>query len=114
MAPWSACAGLIAGAARLLPKDGVLFLYGPFKEAGRHTAPSNETFDADLRAHSPSWGVRDLDDVAALAARHGLALAETVAMPANNRSVVFRLIGERDRGGAEILASETWRKRRIS
>lgn len=91
IAPWEACEGLIAGAARLLPLDGVLFLYGPFMEAGRHTAPSNAAFDANLRARDPRWGVRDLDKVAALAARHRLALAETVAMPANNRSVVFRM-----------------------
>jgi hypothetical protein len=58
-------------------------------EQGRHTAPSNAAFDADLRARDPRWGVRDLDIVAELARRHGLALAETVAMPANNRSVLF-------------------------
>lgn len=90
IAPWSVCAGLMAGAARVLPAAGVLYLYGPFKEAGRHTAPSNAVFDADLRASDPRWGVRDLGEVAALAARHGLAHVETVAMPANNRSVVFR------------------------
>jgi len=94
IAPWSACEGLVAGAARLLPADGVLFLYGPYREAGRHTAPSNAAFDADLRAQDPRWGVRDLEAVAALAARHGLAHVETVTMPANNRSVVFRRAGE--------------------
>src|SRR5579883_360009 len=90
IAPWAAAMGLVAGAARLLPAGGVLYLYGPFKEGGRHTAPSNEAFDADLRARNALWGVRDLDEVAALARRHGLDHAETVAMPANNRSVVFR------------------------
>ena len=55
VAPWSACEGLIAGAARVLPPGGVLYLYGPYKEEGRHTAPSNEAFDADLRARDPSW-----------------------------------------------------------
>lgn len=90
IAPWSAAEGLMAGAARLLPASGVLYLYGPYKEGGRHTAPSNEAFDADLRARDPSWGVRDLGEVIALAARHGLVHVETVVMPANNRSVVFR------------------------
>jgi len=90
VAPWSACEGLIAGAARVLPPGGVLYLYGPYKEEGRHTAPSNEAFDADLRARDPSWGVRDLDEVMALARRHSFAHQETVIMPANNRSVVFR------------------------
>jgi SAM-dependent methyltransferase len=90
IAPWTAAIGLIAGAARLLPQDGLLCLYGPFMEKGRHTAPSNAAFDADLRARDPRWGVRDLDAVAELARRHGLALGQTIAMPANNRSVLFR------------------------
>lgn len=90
IAPWSAAEGLMAGAARVLPAGGVLYLYGPYKEAGRHIAPSNAAFDADLRARDPRWGVRDLEAVIALALRHGLAHQETVAMPANNRSVVFR------------------------
>ena len=95
IAPWSACIGLMAGAARLLPLGGLLYLYGPFMEKGRHTAPTNEAFDADLRARDPCWGVRDLDAVAEVAGRHGLELEETVAMPANNRSVVFRRSGRR-------------------
>lgn len=90
IAPWKACEGLIAGAARVLPAGGVLYLYGPYKVGGRHTAPSNAAFDADLRARDPAWGIRDLDEVAALAEKHGLTLAETVAMPANNLSVIFR------------------------
>jgi hypothetical protein len=90
IAPWAAAEGLVAGAERLLPAGGVLFLYGPFREHGRHTAPSNAAFDESLRTRNREWGVRDLDEVAALASRHGLALEERVAMPANNLSVVFR------------------------
>jgi SAM-dependent methyltransferase len=90
IAPWTAAEGLMAGAGRLLARGGVLYLYGPFKEDGRHTAPSNAAFDASLRARDPRWGVRDLDPVAALASEHGLALAERVAMPANNLSLVFQ------------------------
>jgi cyclopropane fatty-acyl-phospholipid synthase-like methyltransferase len=89
IAPWAA-EGLMAGAERLLPAGGVLFLYGPFREHGRHTAPSNAAFDESLRARNREWGVRDLDEVVALASRHGFALEERVAMPANNLSVVFR------------------------
>jgi hypothetical protein len=89
IAPWSAAEGLMAGAGRLLAPGSVLYLYGPFKEDGRHTAPSNAAFDASLRARDPQWGVRDLGEVAALARRHGLALAERIAMPANNLSLVF-------------------------
>ena len=91
IAPWSASAGLFAGARRLLDSGGVIYLYGPYRVDGRHTSPSNAAFDDDLRARDPQWGIRDLAEVTALAARHGFALAETVAMPANNLSVVFRL-----------------------
>jgi SAM-dependent methyltransferase len=90
ISPWSSSEGLIAGAERTLPRDGVLYLYGPYQIDGRHTAPSNQDFDARLRAQNPQWGVRDLTDVTKLAQRHGLTLAETVAMPANNLSVIFR------------------------
>jgi len=90
IAPWSAAEGLIAGAGRLLAPGAVLYLYGPFKENGHHTAPSNAAFDASLRASNKKWGVRDLGEVSALAGRHGLDFAERVAMPANNLSVVFR------------------------
>ena len=68
----------------------MLYLYGPFMEDGRHTAPSNAAFDESLKARDPAWGVRDVAAVAELAARHGLDLEERVAMPANNLSLVFR------------------------
>jgi SAM-dependent methyltransferase len=90
IAPWAVTEGLIAGAGRTLARDGLLYLYGPYKIDGRHTAPSNEDFDANLRARNPLWGVRDLTEVSSLAKRHGFALAETVPMPANNLSVIFR------------------------
>ncbi|NJP11268.1 MAG: DUF938 domain-containing protein [Leptolyngbyaceae cyanobacterium RU_5_1] len=91
IAPWSACLGLLAGAQRILPAGGILYLYGPFKQAGKHTAPSNEVFDQSLQLQNPDWGVRDLDDVVAAAQTEQLSLVKTVAMPANNLSVVFRL-----------------------
>ncbi len=90
ISPWTAAQGLMTGAARLLPAGGVLYLYGPFKENGEHTAPSNAAFDANLRARDPAWGVRDVGDVRALADSHGFDFVERVAMPANNLSLVFR------------------------
>ncbi len=90
ISPWTAASGLIEGAQRRLGPGGVLFFYGPFKQAGRHNAPSNAAFDRDLRARNPDWGVRDIDDVTALAAKCGFAHAASVAMPANNLSVIFR------------------------
>jgi SAM-dependent methyltransferase len=89
VAPWTATQGLIAGAARVLTFNGLLFLYGPFREGGMHTTVGNAMFDADLRARNPSWGVRDLDEITAFADRHGLKTPERIAMPANNLSMVF-------------------------
>ncbi|MFZ5778787.1 MAG: DUF938 domain-containing protein [Pseudomonadota bacterium] len=90
ISPWESAEGLVAGAGRLLPTGGVLYLYGPYRRNGRHTAPSNEAFDLDLRRRNPAWGVRDLEAVSALAAQHGFGPPEVVEMPANNLSVVFR------------------------
>jgi hypothetical protein len=90
ISPWAATEGLITGASRLLPAGGLLFLYGPYKIGGRHTAPSNQAFDEDLRRRNSEWGIRDLGDVTALAQRNGFAVPETVQMPANNLSVIFR------------------------
>jgi hypothetical protein len=90
ISPWAATLGLMAGAGRLLPSGGVLFLYGPFIDADVETAPSNLAFDHDLRGRDPAWGLRRVDAVAAAAARHGLALRERIAMPANNLALVFR------------------------
>jgi SAM-dependent methyltransferase len=90
IAPFRACEGLLDGAPSALRPGGVLLLYGPFRRAGHHTAPSNEAFDASLRARDPAWGVRDLELVSEVAERHGLRPAEVIEMPANNLSVVFR------------------------
>jgi hypothetical protein len=90
IAPWRACEGLLTGAGRVLPVGAPLVLYGPYRVGGAHTSPSNAAFDAGLRAQDPSWGVRDLETVLATAATHGLRHEETVAMPANNLTVVLR------------------------
>lgn len=90
IAPFAACSGLLEGAGRLLPEGGVLYLYGPYRVGGQHTAPSNAMFDQSLRARDPEWGIRDLEMVIDLAAKNGLGHTETVEMPANNLSVVFR------------------------
>lgn len=89
IAPWSACAGLMQGAARHLRPGGLLVTYGPYLEDGVPTAPGNLAFDEDLRARNAAWGLRRLGDVAAEAQRAGLALRERHAMPANNLLLVF-------------------------
>lgn len=92
ISPWSATLALLRGAARHLLDQGVLLLYGPFQEQGRHTAASNAAFDATLRERNPAWGVRELEVVAHVAAEHGLMQHEVVRMPANNLCVVFRRV----------------------
>jgi Protein of unknown function (DUF938) len=89
IAPWRVAEGLFAGAGRYLGADGRLFLYGPFKRDGHHTAISNAVFDTSLRDNNPDWGVRDIADLERLAETAGLALLETVGMPANNLILVF-------------------------
>jgi hypothetical protein len=81
------------GAGRVLPAGGALVLYGPFFESVVATAPSNLAFDQSLKARDPAWGLRSVDEVAALAARQGLELRERIAMPANNLSLVFARFG---------------------
>lgn len=89
--PWEVCLGLMAGAGRILPAGGILYLYGPFKQAGEHTAPSNAAFDQSLRSQNSAWGVRNLEDVVTAAHAQNLSLWKTYEMPANNISVIFRV-----------------------
>ena len=90
ISPWAATVGLMRGAGRLLEEGAPLYLYGPYRRAEVETAPSNEAFDADLRARDPQWGLRDLAEVVAEAGQHGLILDRVVEMPANNISVILR------------------------
>ena len=90
ISPWEATVGLMRGAGRLLPPGAPLILYGPYRRAGVPTAPSNEAFDASLRARDPQWGLRALEAVEAQAERNGLRLERVIEMPANNVTAVFR------------------------
>lgn len=90
ISPWAACLGLMQGAGALLPAGGLLYLYGPYKVGGVHTAPSNEAFDQSLRDRNPDWGLRDMEEVAGAAGRNGLVPEGQMAMPANNFSLLFR------------------------
>ena len=90
VAPWRATPALFEGARALLSTEHVLFLYGPYRRFGHHTSESNAQFDLDLRAQNPEWGLRELESVSDVAAGAGFVLAETVEMPANNFSLVFK------------------------
>lgn len=89
ISPWAMCEHLMAGAERILPPGGVLYLYGPFRQVGVQTAPSNEAFDRMLRDRNSAWGLRDLEAVCETAIAHSLKHIQTIPMPANNLSVVF-------------------------
>lgn len=90
ISPWDATEGLMRNAAKLLTPGAPLYLYGPYRIGGSHTAPSNEAFDSSLRSQNETWGVRDLEDVCAEAEKNGLDFIERVEMPSNNQSVIFR------------------------
>jgi hypothetical protein len=87
---WPQVERMFEGVARILPRGGLLALYGPFHYGGRPTSQSNARFDAMLRARDPASGVRDFDHIDALARRCGLTLLEDNAMPANNRLLVYK------------------------
>ncbi len=90
ISPWSATVGLMRGAGRLLGEGAPLYLYGPYRQDGVETAPSNEAFDESLRERDPEWGLRELEAVEEEAGKQGLRLDRVVEMPANNLSVIFR------------------------
>lgn len=90
ISPWAVTVALMDGAGRTLKEGGVLYLYGPYRLGGEHTALSNQVFDESLKNRDPQWGIRELDDVILEAKANGLTHVQTVAMPANNQSVIFR------------------------
>lgn len=90
ISPWEATQALMRNAGRILSKGAPLYLYGPYRQKDVVTADSNEAFDADLKSRNPQWGLRQLDDVAALAREAGFSGPTVTPMPANNLSVVFR------------------------
>jgi len=92
ISPWDATQALMRNAGRILPSGAPLYLYGPYRQKNVAAADSNEAFDASLKSRNPQWGLRQLDDVAALAREAGFSGPEVTPMPANNLSVVFRRI----------------------
>lgn len=93
ISPWEATVGLMTNAAKLLPAEAPLILYGPYLQQGVETAPSNLAFDESLKLRDSRWGLRRLEDVVALAESVGLRNEAVHAMPANNLIVVLRMGG---------------------
>ena len=99
IAPWRVAEGLFAGAARYLRADGRLFLYGPFKRDGKHTAMSNAVFDTSLREQDAEWGVRDIADVEKLADGVGLSIGGNARHARQQHDSGVSAIGRVDVGG---------------
>lgn len=87
---WTAVQRMFAGIGRALADDGILCLYGPFNYGGQFTSESNARFDVWLKNRNPESGVRDFEAIDQLAVAQGLTLIRDIAMPANNRSLVWR------------------------
>lgn len=87
---WQIAESLFRGASRSLVSGAYLLTYGPYRKGGVHTSVSNADFDASLKQRNPEWGVRDIHDLEACAAAHGLTLVETISMPANNLTLVWQ------------------------
>ena len=87
---WPEVEAMFGGLAGVLSPGARFALYGPFAYDGRHTSASNAAFDRSLRAQDPGMGVRDVSDLERIAARGAIVLEEDVAMPANNRTLVWR------------------------
>jgi SAM-dependent methyltransferase len=92
ISPWDATLSLMRNAGRILLSGAPLYLYGPYRQQGIATAESNEAFDVGLKSRNPQWGLRHLDDVAALAHEAGFSAPTVTPMPANNLSVAFRRV----------------------
>ncbi|MBM3341933.1 MAG: DUF938 domain-containing protein [Betaproteobacteria bacterium] len=90
----SSVEAFFAGVARVLATGGVLAVYGPFNYGGRFTAASNAAFDAALRSRGEGSAIRDFEAVNELARKSGLKLMQDVAMPANNRALLWRHVPE--------------------
>lgn len=91
ISPWEASEGLFAGAGKKLLGNGApLILYGPYRERDVPTAPSNELFEEQLKLRDERFGLREIEDVDALATRTGFERTARYEMPANNLTLVYR------------------------
>ncbi len=84
ISPWATCTALMQGSACHLAPGRQLITYGPYFERDVPASQGNLAFDQSLRAQNPAWGIRNLENVAQVAAQAGLQLHARHAMPANN------------------------------
>lgn len=89
--PQASVVDMFRGVAGVLNDQGIFLIYGPFMYNGEHTSESNIRFDAWLKSVEPHRGVRDLAWLQEIAGELGLYLHEDIAMPANNRILMWKL-----------------------
>ncbi len=87
---WQEVERFFAGINKVLEPEGILCLYGPFNYNGAFTSESNANFEKWLKSRNPLSGIRDFEAVHSLAVEAGLSLLDDIAMPANNRCLVWK------------------------
>lgn len=90
---WEKVGLFFQGLSTRLIQSAPVCIYGPFNYRGAYTSDSNARFDRWLKENDPASGIRDFEAVARLAWQSGLTLIDDVAMPANNRLLIFRKTG---------------------
>ena len=86
---WAEVVMMFSGVVSLLRAGGRFCIYGPFNYQGHFTSSSNYQFDVSLKQQASHMGIRDMDDIEPMAEQMGLHLQDDIAMPANNRLLVF-------------------------
>lgn len=86
---WSSVINFFQGISRTLPARAALCIYGPFNYDGQFTSESNRNFDQWLKARDPQSGIRDMNDLLELGKKTGFELTQDIAMPANNRTLIW-------------------------
>jgi len=86
---WPLVEAFFAGLPAVAKPTTVLAIYGPFRYGGQYTSASNESFDTLLHARDPESGIRDFEEVDALARGVGFMLKADYPMPANNQTLIW-------------------------
>ena len=89
VSPFQCSINLLRNAGKLLCKNGILFIYGPFSIDGKIHPESNVEFDKDLKSRNPEWGIRDITDLKKIAQENNICLSKVPDLPANNKIIVW-------------------------
>ena len=92
ISPWSCTNALFEESKKYLHQNHFLMLYGPFFRNDKPTCESNLNFDRSLKSQNPLWGLRHLERVSEIALKNEFEQIKIIEMPANNLSVIYRII----------------------